>query len=99
MSLRKWFTRLTLVAVVASCFCMSSIPSSASTTGSYRFDPCKAAQNTINYLLFLEDQIEAYAVQHPEYAQQAAAAQDEINKLIAAIAERYSSCNLDTTDR
>lgn len=98
MSFKKWFTRTAAVLVVISCFCMNSIPTSASTTGSYRFDPCKAAQNAINYLLFVEDQIEAYAVQHPEYAQQAATAVDEINKLVAQIGERYASCNLDTTD-
>ena len=98
MSIKKWFTRTALVAVVLSCFCLNSIPTSASTTSSYRFDPCKAAQNAINYLLFVEDQIEAYALQHPDYAQQAADAVEDINKLIAAIGDKYGSCKLDTTD-
>jgi hypothetical protein len=98
MNLRKLVARIMVLGIVAVTFCASSQPASASTYGGYSYDPCKAAQAAVNYLLWLDDQIEAFAQQHSEYAAVAADEEAAIGDLINAINTKYSHCNLNIAE-
>ena len=94
MSIKKWASRIVLLAVVASCLCVSSQPLSASTAYNVQI-PCQQAQNAVNFLLALDQALENELAEREISAAQAAAFDQYIDTALAYIrAHTASTCSL-----
>lgn len=100
MSFKKWLIRTGLLAMLASCLSVCSEPASASTTGTYSFQiPCAQAQNSVNFLLALDKEVEEELAEKTISAAAAAWYDQYIDNSIAFISAHVAStCSLSGTD-
>lgn len=68
MNIKKWVARFTLFGLVlAACLLVSSKPASANTSGGFTFQlTCAQAQSVVNFLLSLDERLEALVAANPD---------------------------------